>query len=134
MPGGKGNIKPEDGIKTRFKKGQSGNPAGGPKKLPSLDVLLADVLGEDPNDPAKISEAKEVLVAMLKQAKKGNVQAQVAILDRAYGKPKQAVEHTGPDGDPLHTGGITLVFNTANIEPVTSEAAMAEIFEKFKDG
>ena len=31
MPGGKGNIKGEDG--TPFKKGESGNPAGRPKKI-----------------------------------------------------------------------------------------------------
>lgn len=35
---------------------------------------------------------------MLKAAKSGNVQAQIAILDRAYGKPKQALEHSGKDG------------------------------------
>ena len=32
---------------TEFKPGQSGNPNGRPKKLPELDKLLADVLGEE---------------------------------------------------------------------------------------
>lgn len=74
------------------------NRNGRPKKLPEIDALLADVLGGDPEDPEKISEAKQVLLAMLKAAKEGNVQAQTAILDRAYGKPKQALEHSGRDG------------------------------------
>jgi len=74
------------------------NRNGRPKKLPEIDALLADVLGGDPEDPDKTSKAKEVLEAMLKAAKGGNVQAQIAILDRAYGKPKQALEHSGRDG------------------------------------
>lgn len=83
---------------TPFKKGQSGNPNGRQKKLPALDALLADVLGgENPDE----SEAKNVLEALLKQAKKGNVQAAVAVLDRAYGKPKQPVEHSGDKDNPV---------------------------------
>lgn len=84
-----------------FKKGQSGNLAGRPKKLPDLDKLLAEVLGEDPNDPTAQSEAKEVLRQLVNKAKKGSVPAQIAVLDRAYGKPKQAVEHSGPDKGPI---------------------------------
>ena len=34
------NLKP-------FKKGETGNPNGRPPKLPDIDVLLADVLGEE---------------------------------------------------------------------------------------
>lgn len=89
-----GNI---DNLKP-FKKGKSGNPNGRPKKVPAIDTLLADVLGGDPNDPDAQSGAKEILLAMLKAAKAGNVQAQIALLDRAYGKPKQAIEHAGAKG------------------------------------
>ena len=113
-----------------LEKGQSGNPAGRPKKLPELDKLLADVLGEEKDG---VTAADAILKKLRQMATQGNLRAAEILLDRAYGKPKQAVEHTGPDGDPLHTGGITIVFNAANIEPVTSEAAMAEIFEKFKE-
>lgn len=84
-----------------------GDPAlpgsGRKKKLPEIDDLLAEVLGGNPDDPESLSEAKAVLSAMLKAAKGGNVQAQIAILDRAYGKPKQALEHTGKDGGPIET-------------------------------
>lgn len=95
------NLKP-------FRKGQSGNPAGRHKKLPELDVLLAKVLGGDPNDPDAQSEAEKVLEAMLTAAKKGNVQAQQAILDRAYGKAKQAIEHTGKDGAEIQIRNIII--------------------------
>lgn len=98
----------KDIAKHGFKKGQSGNPAGRPKKLPQIDDLLAEVLGGDPDDPGNYSEAKEVLQAMLTAAKKGNVQAQTAILDRAYGKAKQAIEHSGPDGGPIQQKTIII--------------------------
>ena len=97
-----------DISKHGFKKGQSGNPNGRPKKLPEIDSLLAKVLGGDPNDPDAQSEAEEVLKAMLKAAKAGNVQAQTAILDRAYGKPKQAVEHSGPQGGEIQVKNIII--------------------------
>jgi len=37
-------AKPENVIPHKFKKGQSGNPKGRPKKLPGLDELLTEVL------------------------------------------------------------------------------------------
>lgn len=78
------NLKP-------FPKGQSGNPKGRPKKLPELDVLLADVIGGENED-----EAKAIIQSLLKQAKKGNVRAAEVLLDRAYGKVKQDIKVDGP--------------------------------------
>jgi hypothetical protein len=46
------NLKP-------FKKGQSGNPEGRPKKIPEIDKLLADVLGEEKD--GIIEAAKAIL-------------------------------------------------------------------------
>jgi len=83
-----------------FRKGQSGNPKGRPKKLPDLDVLLANVLGEEKNG---LTAAEEILTALRVKAKKGDIRAAQLILERAYGKPKQPLEHTGPDGGPIQT-------------------------------
>ena len=82
-----------------FKKGQSGNPNGRPKKLPDLDKLGAEMFGAD-SDTAP-SRIMEVLESMFNQAKKGNTQAATILLDRFYGKPTQKTELTGKDGDPL---------------------------------
>ena len=76
------NLKP-------FKKGQSGNPNGRPKKLPGINQLLAEVLGDDTGG---VVEAKKILIALSKRALKGDVRAAEIILDRAYGKPKQSVD------------------------------------------
>lgn len=74
-----------------FKKGQSGNPRGRPKKLPQLDLLLADVLGEEKDG---ITAAEAILKALRMKATKGDVRAAEVILDRAYGKSKQVNELT----------------------------------------
>jgi hypothetical protein len=81
-----------------FKKGQSGNPNGRPKKLPQIDVLLADVLGEENSDG--IEAAKIILMALRKKAAQGDVRAAELLLDRAYGKAKQQMDVTS-GGNPV---------------------------------
>ncbi len=84
-------------------------PGGGrPKKLPALDELLDDILGSDPDDSEARSEAKEVLRKLVAAAKKGNVHAQIAVLDRAYGKPRQAHEHTGKGGGAIEVRNLLI--------------------------
>lgn len=77
-----------------FKKGQSGNPNGRPKKLPELDKLLADVLGEEKDG---ITAAEAILKRLRVEAAKGNLRAAEILLDRAYGKAKQRIDHTTND-------------------------------------
>ena len=92
MPGGYKNIKPQDGIKSQFKKGKSGNDKGRPPKLPQLDVLLAKVLGAETGG---ITEAERIILAMKKEARKGNVRAAELILDRSFGKVAQQMNIGG---------------------------------------
>ena len=81
-----------------FPKGVSGNPKGRPKKLPQIDVLLADVLGEENSDG--IEAAKIILMALRKKAAQGDVRAAELLLDRAYGKAKQQMDVTS-GGNPV---------------------------------
>jgi hypothetical protein len=74
-----------------FEKGQSGNPNGRPKKLPKLDDLLADILGSEED---KESEAHAILSRLVLDARAGNTKAAEILLDRAYGKAKQSIDHT----------------------------------------
>ena len=89
---GKGKIEP------RWKKGESGNPKGRPRKLPELHVLLADVLGEEKDG---ISAAEAILKSIRAKAAKGDVRAAELLLDRAYGKPKQSIDNTIITTEPL---------------------------------
>ena len=90
--------KPENIIPHKFKKGQTGNPNGRPRKLPELDKLLADVLGEEKDG---ITAGEAILKALRAKASKGDVRAAEVLLDRAYGKPKQISETTLKTTEPL---------------------------------
>jgi hypothetical protein len=81
---------PENIEKHKFKKGETGNPNGRPKKLPQLDALLDSVLGEEKDG---ITAAEAILKALRMKASKGDVRAAEVLLDRAYGKPKQSIEN-----------------------------------------
>lgn len=76
---------PQNIVKHKFKKGQTGNPNGRPKKIPAIDELLADVLGEQDGK----SVAKDIINALVTKAKKGDVRAAELLLERTYGKVKQ---------------------------------------------
>lgn len=78
---------PHDGRK--MKKGETLNPNGRPKKLPELDKLLADVLGEEKDG---ITAAEAILKALRAKAAKGDIRAAEVLLDRGYGKAKQNLD------------------------------------------
>ena len=71
------------------KKGEVRNPNGAPKKLPEIDKLLADVLGEEKDG---LTAAEAILKALRAKASKGDIRAAEVLLDRAYGKAKQSIE------------------------------------------
>ncbi len=82
-----GKISPE----TEFKKGQSGNPNGRPKKLPEIDKLMAEVMGEEKDG---ITAAQAILNMLRGKAAKGDIKAAQLLFDRAYGKSKQQIDVT----------------------------------------
>jgi hypothetical protein len=82
---------------TRFKKGESGNPAGRPKGAKNYKTLFREAytaiakdlrLGKDPDDLLV-----EILKRGIKEALKGNYPFYKDIMDRLYGKPKQTIEN-----------------------------------------
>jgi len=83
------NAKPPDGG---FKDHPERiNRSGAPKKLPNLDRLLIEVLGNEDQDD---SEIKAILMGLVKDAKSGNARAAEILLDRAYHKVKQPIDIT----------------------------------------
>ena len=88
----------KDIEKHKFKKGQTGNPNGRPKKLPELSKLMADILGDEKNG---LTTAERILKAIEAKALKGDIKAAEMLLDRGYGKPKQTQETSITSSDPL---------------------------------
>ena len=83
---------PQNIVKHKFKKGQSGNPKGRPKVIPELKDILTDVLGK--TDTKGISEIQKVFARLLERAKRGDVKAAEVLFDRTWGKAKQEIQST----------------------------------------
>jgi len=69
-----------------------GNNGGGrPKKLPEIDKLMAEVMGEEKDG---ITAAQAILNMLRGKAAKGDIKAAQLLFDRAYGKSKQQIDVT----------------------------------------
>ena len=77
----------------KLKSGNTKN-VGRPPKLPSIDLLLDTVLGEEKDG---ITAAEAILKALRLKAAKGDVRAAEILLDRAYGKAKQSINVDATD-------------------------------------
>lgn len=88
----------------RIPKGTSGNPKGRPRKLPELDKLLADVLGEEKDG---VTAAEAILRSLRAKAVRGDLRAAEILLNRGYGMPRQSVDHTNK-GEAFPAPVITL--------------------------
>ncbi len=77
------NLKP-------FKPGQSGNPAGRPKKALLSDALRRQLAIAAPGMPER-TQAEAIASALIAEAILGNVAAIREVGDRSEGKPAQAI-------------------------------------------
>jgi hypothetical protein len=80
----------------KLKSGGTKSPGRTPK-LPELDKLLAEVLGEEKDG---ITAAEAILKKLRQMAAQGNLRAAEILLDRGYGKAKQHTDIT-TDGEKL---------------------------------
>lgn len=70
------NLKP-------FQKGQSGNPKGRPKKIPSLETLLRESMLEEIDGMPAIHR---IILTLRQQAIEGDQKAAEYLINRLYGK------------------------------------------------
>ncbi len=133
MPGGDKKIGPQDGIETRFKKGESGNKWGRPPRL--VGQILKDVKS-DGMEAVTASQVSEVISVLLnysvEQVKTIAADKTLPILiqrtarrfagasdkdwdwvvekalDRAHGKSTNRHEIAGKDGKPIEFKDVSL--------------------------
>jgi hypothetical protein len=79
--------------KLKFRKGQGGNPGGRPKVLGEVQELARQ------HAPTVIVELARL--ALKAKSETARIAAIRELLDRAYGRPRQAVEVSVPTDDPL---------------------------------
>lgn len=79
-----------------WKPGESGNPSGRPRDTVRVGELARSYA----------VEAIDTLVAIMRHSPetRDQLSAAQALLDRGYGKPMQAVEHSGPEGSAIPLG------------------------------
>jgi hypothetical protein len=82
----------------RFKKGQSGNPGGRPKKTQEELDLVAACKAKTPEALATIAQ-----IMVSGENERNRLAAAQAIIERGYGKAVQPVESSGPNGGPIET-------------------------------
>ncbi len=81
---------------TSWKKGQSGNPKGRPKKADCLTSLLKEEIEKtDPEDEHKRTHIEMIVLATMRLAKQGNATALREIWERMDGKVRDKLELTG---------------------------------------
>ena len=79
--------------KLKFRKGQSGNPGGRPKVLGDVQELARQ------HTPAAIVELARL--ALKAKSETARIAAIRELLDRGYGRPRQAIEVSVPADNPL---------------------------------
>jgi hypothetical protein len=77
----------------KFRKGESGNPGGRPKVLGEVQELARQYA------PSAIAELARL--ALKAKSETARIAAIRELLDRGYGRARQAMEVSAPAGDPL---------------------------------
>jgi len=84
-----------------YEKGQSGNPKGRPKGSKNRSSVAKKWLSVEQNQKNPLTNKDEdmsqedlITLALIKKARKGDVQAYQKLLDSAYGAPVQQIEQT----------------------------------------
>lgn len=93
------NPPPEE---TQWKEGESGNPAGRPKGTKNRATIarkwlevLEKIKNPITNAQEELTQEEIMTLAQIAKARKGDTRAYQALMDSAFGQPKQTIEQEG---------------------------------------
>lgn len=111
----------EAGKATQWKPGQTGNPNGRPRtaKYSEAARRLLEEVGEESGETG----AEQLAAYCLKMALKGSARHAELFLSYAEGRPKQAMELSGPDGGAMRFENMT---------EAQLDARLKELLEKYR--
>lgn len=127
-----------DNLKTP-KPGEVRNPNGRPKGSLNRSTIARKWLEVEQSikNPItgtfeQLSQEDIITLMQINEARKGDTVAYKALMDSAYGRPIQAIEHTGADGGPIQVDDVTrltpdeLRKRISDLENRTDEEATGE--------
>ncbi len=134
--------RPKEKRRGGFKPGVSGNPGGRPKLPPQVkefkrltqgivdDIGFLVIMADEKaiygivHDPEASVLKKWIASVALSGLQDGNMDALDKLLNRLIGKPKDRIEHSGPDGKPIEHK------NVGEIDDAVMDARIDELLSK----
>jgi hypothetical protein len=90
-----------------WKKGQSGNPKGPPKRDAIIDEFFAGAFNARTPQARRLLLLERLFTSALNSNRKDHAKLLELCLHYAFGKPKEQVELSGPGGKPIATSDET---------------------------
>lgn len=116
-----GNKNPDTSNLQPYEPGQSGNPSGRPKGIRDRRTIYKKWLEAQEKITNPITGEEETLeqqdviaLGLIRQARKGNVNAAQELFDAVYGKTPDKLEHSGPKGKPIQFNRVSIKRNKSD--------------------
>lgn len=102
-------YEPKPPKKSRWKKGQSGNPAGRKKRDALIDEFFEGVINAKAGEPVERRWVilERLFTSALNPSSKHHAKLLELCAAYAFGKPRERIEMSGPDGKPIENADAT---------------------------
>lgn len=98
---------PKPPAKSRWKKGQSGNPAGRKKRDALIDEFFEGVISEKAPVERRWALLERMFTSAMNPNRKDHAKMVEICANYYFGKPRERIEMSGPGGKPMQTEDAT---------------------------